>query len=391
MKKRVISLVIAFILIMTSFAALVGCSGGKEIIGVTLPNTSTTLNESIGSAVVEAFPDYKVQVQSAENDVSSQISQIKTFITMGAKMIVVVPTEMEAIEESLEQARAAGIKVVISGASTENENCYDAITNSNEFLVGCYEALLAKHWVEKYKVGESFDTLILCSDLNDDGIARSNGMQTITEPYLKNNDGDYIDYEGNVVSEAEKVENPAYCETVVNAGEVHVGVMGLGQTGNELISTYLTEYPNIRLVLAYMSGVSPQMSQYIIDNSGYVNDEFGIFSGGVSGNEGDYLIGSLPAGAADGVESVFRGAVSFGGADAAQGVADLAYAVFYGQEGVDYQKQTSETIGVWYTYANDGTTPDTLACFTVDAAVVEEFDPYEALSAENTVIKWQAE
>lgn len=388
MKKKLLSILLAVIMLIASLATLAGCTGGAEIIGVTLPNTSTTLNESIGSAVVAAFPDYKVQVQSAENDVSNQISQIKTFITMGAKMIVVVPTEMEAIEESLEQARAAGIKVVISGATTDNENCYDALTSSNEFLIGSYTALLAKHWVEENMQGKSFDTLILCSDLNDDGIARSNGMQTISEPYLKNNNGEYIDVQGNVVDEANRVENPAYCAAVVSSGDIIVGTMGLGQTGNELISTYLTQYPNIRLVLAYMSGISPQMSQYIVDNSTYNNDEFAIFSGGVQGNESAYLIGSLPSGHTEGVESVFRGAVSFGGADAAQGVADLAYAVFFGTEGVDYHKQTSETIGVWYTVDN-GSVPDTLACFTVDTAVVEEFDPVEALSAENTVIKWQ--
>jgi ABC-type sugar transport system substrate-binding protein len=346
---------------------LASCSGSdksdKEVIGVTLPNTSTTLNANIGKAVTATFSGKTVQTQSADNDVSTQISQINGFITMGAKMIVVVPTEIEALEDVLIKARGQGIKIVISGASAADE-AYDAITNSNEFLVGSYVALLAKHWADENLSGKMFDTLILCSDLNDDGIARSQGMKTIYQPTL-----------------ADGSPNPAYSELVAN-GTVYEKTMGLSQTGNELISTYLTQYPNVRLILAYMSGVTPGMSQYIVDGN-YNNDEFAIFSGGVQGNEADYLIGSMSG--TDGVKSVFRGAVSFGGSDAAQGVADLAKKVYDGEEGVDYQKQTTETIGVWYTCEPESV----LACFTVEGEVIEDFDPKATLAAPNTIIKWQ--
>ncbi|MDR1537205.1 MAG: substrate-binding domain-containing protein [Clostridiales bacterium] len=340
---------------------LSSCSGSKEeIIGVALPNTSTTLNARIGEAVEKSFEGKKVQVQSADNDVSTQISQINGFVTMGANMIVVVPTEIEALEETLANARQKGIKIVVSGASAKDD-AYDAITNSNEYLVGSYIALLGKHWVEENLAGQSFDTLILCSDLNEDGIARSNGMKSITEKTLPNGS-----------------PNPAYCELVAN-NPVHTGTMGLSQTGNELISGYLTQYPNIKLALVYMSGVTPGISQYIVDGN-YNNDEYAVFSGGVQGNEQDYLIGSISD--TEGIKSVFRGAVSFGGADAAQGVADLAFKVYNGAEGVDYQKQTTETIGVWY--VADGK----LACFTVDGEAVKDFDPKSTLADANTVIKW---
>jgi ABC-type sugar transport system substrate-binding protein len=345
---------------------LAGCSGAggnEEIIGVTLPNTSTTLNANIGEAVTDTFKEKTVQTQSADNDVSTQISQINGFITMGAKMIVVVPTEIEALEDTLIKARQQGVKIVISGANAKDE-AYDAITNSDEFLVGSYVALLAKHWAEENLADGPFDTLILCSDLNEDGIARSNGMKTIYAPTL-----------------ADGSQNPAYCELVAN-GNVYEKTMGLSQTGNELISTYLTQYPNVRLILAYMSGVTPGMSQYIVDGN-YNDEDFAIFSGGVQGNEVDYLTGSLSD--SEGVKSVFRGAVSFGGADAAQGVADLALKVYGGEEGVDYQKQTTETIGVWYTFEPEGK----LACFTVDGNEIKDFDPEATLTAPNTVIKWE--
>jgi ABC-type sugar transport system substrate-binding protein len=380
---RIIRISLALPVLVLTLAMLAGCGGSsKDVIGVSMPNTSTTLNAAIGDAVVAKFPEAEVQVQSADNDVSTQISHVNGFITMKAKLIVVLPTEVEALEETLVKARNAGIKVVISGASAISENAYDAITYSNEHLVGSYVALLAKHWAEDNLQGETFDTLILASDLNEDGIARSNGMMSIAEPYLKNNSGEYVDLSGNAVSEADRLPNPAY-SSLVAGNSIQVKTMGLSQTGNEMISTYLTQHPDIRLVLAYMSGVSPGMSQYIIDGN-YNDEDFAIFSGGVQGNELDYLIGSLSE--TEGTKSVFRGAVSFGGSDAAQGVADLAYKVLNGQEGVDYPKRTSETIGVWFAVGEGASAK--LACLTVDAPVVEGFDPASALGSPNTVVKW---
>lgn len=362
MKKTCILLCLA--LAAALFAACAP-KAKTEIIGVTLPSTSTTLNARIGELVTAKFEGKKVQVQSADNDVSTQIAHINGFITMGAKMIVVVPTELEALEEPLAKARAAGIKVVISGASS-GISAFDAVTKSNEYLVGQYVALLAKHWAEDTLSGKEFDTLILCSDLNDDAILRSDGMKSLTAPFLT--DG--------------TTPNPAYSELVAG-GNVIIGTMGLSSTGNEMISTYLTQYPNIKLVLAYMSGFSPTMSQYIVDGN-YDDEQFAIFSGGVQGNESDYLIGSLDP--TSGTRSIFRGAVSFGGADAAQGVADLAYKVYTGTEGVDYQRETTETIGVWYTY-----TPErVLACFTVSEDTFEDFDPQAMLTSPKTEIKWKA-
>jgi hypothetical protein len=391
MKKSTIAVLTAFSLGM-SLVASCGQSSSKPLVGVLLANTTTTLNVAIGDDVTAKLGDTcTVQVQNAEDSSSTQISQINTFVTMGAKMLVVGPVEIGAISTALIAAREKGVKVVVNSASSAPDGCYDALTYSNEFLIGSYVALLAKHWAESTLAPKKFDTLILSSDLDQDGINRSNGMKTILEPYLKDKDGNYIDANGTVVTEDKKIANPAYSSLITTAGTVHYTTMGLGQTGNDLISAALTSYPETRLILAYMSGVSPQMSQYIIDNSATYNaDEFGIFSGGVLGVEPQYLIGSLPeATAADGTKSCFRGAVSFGGDDAAMGLAELAYKVYNGKSGVDYQPKTSDKIGVWYTYKDDGTNPDTLACYTLADSNVKDFDPKTMLTNASTTIKWQ--
>lgn len=394
MKKIILSSIVAL-----SLASLASCGETKEIIAVSLPNQSTSLNVGIGNKVKDIFEEkgFDVKIQSADDSSTSQKSQIEAFITMGAKMIVLAPVEMGTIEESLTKARAKGIKVVVSGASDISDGCYDAVTVSNEFLVGTNIALLAKKWAEShFSATSDFSTLILKSSLAADPIARSSGMCAITEEYLKDSKGNYIDASGNEVTEDKKIKNPAYC-SLVASHPVYSKEMGTNDTGKALVQNALTEHANVRLVLMYGSLFAAGGSQYIVDSYPNDVDDFGIFGGGVSGNEAAYLVGSLPDGVGQnvtvggnsypGVKSVFRGAVSFGGEDAAQSIADLSQEVYYGVEGVDYQARTPETLGLWFTVNNDKT--EALACRDISNEVVTDFDLSTILTDTSTTIKWQ--
>jgi len=53
-----------------------------------------------------------VDVQSAENDVSTQIYQIESMISKGANAIVVVPYDASSLKVVLEKARSKGIKII---------------------------------------------------------------------------------------------------------------------------------------------------------------------------------------------------------------------------------------------------------------------------------------
>jgi ABC-type sugar transport system substrate-binding protein len=143
----------ALLLSSTALLAIGGlsaCGSSKDIIAVSLPNQATSLNVGIGEKIKDIFEakGYEVKVESADDSSTSQKAQLETFITMGVKMIVMAPVEMGTVEETLVKARAQGIKVVVNGVNSIADDAYDACTVSNEYLVGSYVALLAKHWVE---------------------------------------------------------------------------------------------------------------------------------------------------------------------------------------------------------------------------------------------------
>ena len=378
---------------------------GEEELGL-VGFCSVSLSESIYVLTQEALEEIfagkaVVQTVSCDNDSATQISQIKTFVTMGADLIIINPTDIDALADAIKEAHEAGVKVYINGATSKSlsEEYYDCCTVSNEYLIGAYVALIAKNWIEAHAdeltaANPDWEVAFLESSLSEETLERSAGERAILEPYLKDYEGNYIDISGNIVDEANKVENPAYCQI---AAERYKGVIvEQDQTNGGLnVANILTTNPNTRVFIAYNSLASTQGGQYIVDNYPDQIDEFAFFSSGVMGNEADYMVGAVSD--TDGVTpSVMRGACQFGvsaaGGEVADSVANTAYAIMYGTEGVDYVKNNIDGIAAWWTVDEEwGNGTASVAHFNIlSGATVQAFDPIAALTDENTVIYWNS-
>lgn len=327
---------------------------GSGLIGVCMQNMSSSIAELESAALTETFEalGYEVQVVSADDSVSNQVQQIQNFILMDAEMLVVLPCEIETLEDTLLEAREAGIKVVISGGTgTISEDAYDAVSADDEYMIGMYVASVAKTWVEEHMDADGdWHVAFLSSTISDDAKSRCAGEAQILEPWLKNEAGEYVNLMGEVVSEAERIENPVYCEMiaerVTNLADCTTE-MDISGDNRSVVAGVLTDDPNVRVIIAYNSLVSTAGSQYIMDTYPEdEQDEFAFFSGGVMGDEYEYLIGAVSE--TSGTKSVFRGACQFGGGDAAATLANLAYNVMFGEAGVDYGKSNPNSIGLYF-------------------------------------------
>ena len=409
MKKLLaIILSIAMLLSLTACGQQGGepaADGGEGELGL-VGFCSVSLSESIYVLTQEALEAKfeglaEVQTVSCDNDSATQISQIKTFVTMGADMIIINPTDIDALNDAIIEAHNAGVKVYINGATSDSlsDEYYECCTVSNEYLCGAYVALIAKNWIEAHAeelsaANPNWEIAFLESSLSEETLERCAGEKSILEPYLKDYEGNYVDVSGNVVDEANKVENPAYSAI---AAEHFAGVVvEQDQTNGGLnVANILTTNPNTRVFVAYNSLASTQGGQYIVDNYADQLDEFAFFSAGVMGNEADYMVGAVSD--TDGVTpSVMRGACQFGvsaaGGEVADSVANTAYAIMYGEEGVDYFKRNPDGIAAWWTVDEAwGNGTASVAHFNIlSGATVQAFDPIEALTDENTVIYWNS-
>lgn len=207
--------------------------------------------------------------------------------------------------------------------------------------------------------------------------------------YLKSLYAEHV-HMGEVVSEAERIENPVCCEMI--AGRVTnladcTTEMDISGDNRSVAAGVLTDDPNVRVIIAYNSLVSTAGSQYIMDTYPEdEQDEFAFFSGGVMGDEYEYLIGAVSE--TSGTKSVFRGACQFGGGDAAATLANLAYNVMFGEAGVDYGKSNPNSIGLYFPIdaeLNGGNAA--LVCFDTSPHI-ESFTYEEVLARENLMVYW---
>lgn len=144
-----------FLLVAVAAGALMlsACSGGGSgasgegdgdggLIGVAMPTKSSERWIADGDAVKAALEEegYKVDLQYAEDDIPTQVSQIENMITKGAEALIVASIDGTTLSEVLQTAADADIPVIaydrlIKG--TENVDYYATFDN---FLVGQQQA-----------------------------------------------------------------------------------------------------------------------------------------------------------------------------------------------------------------------------------------------------------
>ena len=288
----------------------------KPILVVSLPALDNPLMLAFQDAFKNTFgAEYDVQVSSADGNANTQATQIENYTSMLPKFLFVMAVEPTSLVPKLVAARDAGAQVLFAGGDPGDENAYDAVMKMNQFLSGEYAALMAKQWVDKTypdAAPDSIETAIFESTLNPEAVARSQGLKMISEPYLKDETGAYIDATGAVVDEANKVENPAYSPAVKVVQTVQAEMFQAGQTAMQNV---LTTNPNVKLVLAYAGDGGMGASQAIMDEyakgSGVsvIDDlaKVAVFSVGMIGAEGPAVVDSSTG------NGVFRGTIRFGG------------------------------------------------------------------------------
>ncbi len=287
-----------------------------NIIAVCLPALDNPLMLAFQDAFKGAFgATYDVQVASADGNPNTQATQVENFTAMKVKLMFVMPVESTSLVEKLIAARQAGVLVLVAGGDPGNADAFDSVMMMNQYLAGWYEAYMAKQWVDATypdAADGSIETVILESTLNTEAVNRSNGMKMIAEPYLKNVNGDYTDNAGNVVTDANKVANPAYSSKVKIVQTVQAEMFQAGQVAMQNV---LTTNPNVKLVLAYAGDGGMGASQAIIDEFAkgpgvsVIEDinKVAVFGVGMIGPEGAAVLDSAMN------KTVFRGTIRFGG------------------------------------------------------------------------------
>lgn len=146
MKKFLIALLTA-----SMIGGLAGCSSTSSSssststkkasdakIGVAMPTKSLQRWNQDGTNMKAQLEGkgYKVDLQYAENDVNTQVSQIENMITSGDKVIVIAPIDGSALTDVLTKASDEGVKVISYDRLIMNSPNVDYYATFDNFKVG---------------------------------------------------------------------------------------------------------------------------------------------------------------------------------------------------------------------------------------------------------------
>jgi ABC-type sugar transport system substrate-binding protein len=296
-------------------------------IGVCLPALDNPLMLALADRIKTDFgADYKVEVSAADGNPNTQATQVENYAAMGAKFIFVMAVDAASLAPKLEAARKAGVIVLVAG-SEPGVAARDAVMKIDQFLAAEYECLMAKTWVEKTFPGAaagSIETALMISTVSTEDMQRTAGLKMISEPFLKDWEGAYIDAAGTPISdkdgkflagktEADRVDNPVYCAAVKI---VQSPTAAFSKDTQPAMMNVLTTNPDVKLVLCYGSegggGVSKAIMDEIAKGSGSVIadlSKMAVFGVGMFGDEPG-LVKAASKG-----EGALRGVIAFGGAD----------------------------------------------------------------------------
>ncbi|MEO9529958.1 multiple monosaccharide ABC transporter substrate-binding protein [Roseibium sp.] len=129
---------------LVSGVALSGAAQAQDkgTIGIAMPTKSSARWISDGNSMVEQFTEagYTTDLQYAEDDIPNQLAQIENMITKGADVLVIAAIDGTTLSNALENAAAAGIKVIAYDRLIRDSGDVDYYATFDNFKVGVQQA-----------------------------------------------------------------------------------------------------------------------------------------------------------------------------------------------------------------------------------------------------------
>jgi putative multiple sugar transport system substrate-binding protein len=114
----------------------------KGSVGIAMPTKSSSRWISDGNSMVEQFTaaGYTADLQYAEDDIPTQLAQVENMITKGVKVLVIAAIDGTTLSNALENAAAAGIKVIAYDRLIRDSGAVDYYATFDNFKVGVQQA-----------------------------------------------------------------------------------------------------------------------------------------------------------------------------------------------------------------------------------------------------------
>jgi len=143
-KKTLLAAVATGALFLTACSGSTGDSGGEGdgLIGVAMPTRSSERWIQDGDAVKSQLEEagFEVDLQYAEDDIPTQVSQIENMITRGARALIVASIDGTTLSQVLQDAADADIPVIAYDRLIRDSENVDYYASFDNYIVGVQQA-----------------------------------------------------------------------------------------------------------------------------------------------------------------------------------------------------------------------------------------------------------
>ena len=164
----------------------------KGTIGIAMPTKSSARWIGDGNSMVEQFKaaGYDTDLQYAEDDIPNQLVQIENMITKGVKVLVIAAIDGTTLSNALDNAAAAGIKVIAYDRLIRESASVDYYATFDNFKVGVQQAESLVAGLKERFPGTKPWNVELFGGSPDDNNAFFfyNGAMSVLDPLIKSGD-----------------------------------------------------------------------------------------------------------------------------------------------------------------------------------------------------------
>ncbi|MGX8687297.1 MAG: sugar ABC transporter substrate-binding protein [bacterium] len=184
-------------------------------------------------------------------DVSRQVSQINSMLSMGISALIVTPVTSDGLSEVLDRARKMGVKIIVVDTELENQKQADCTIVSNNFRAGY---MIGQYIMEKQSSGR---ILVLNHESVISSTHRVSGLKEAI----------YSDPNFQIVKEISckgqyEIALPLVEEYIRSGGEFDT-VFCLNDLAGEAAVTAIRSHPELKDVLVYGIDGSPDAKSMI--------------------------------------------------------------------------------------------------------------------------------
>ena len=179
--KKILAMLLVAMLALSCTAAL------AEKVGVSMP-TKDLQRWNQDGANMEAeltAAGYEVDLQFANNDVNTQLTQVQTMIDNGCQVVVIAAIEGSSLGSALDAAGAKGVKVIAYDRLLMESDAVSYYATFDNYMVGTKQGTYVKEALDLENVEGPFNLEITAGDPGDNNARYFyQGAIDVLQPYL---------------------------------------------------------------------------------------------------------------------------------------------------------------------------------------------------------------